>query len=77
MTQVPPKIGVCRGKKTYDKRHTIRERDADRDMEREVKRRGRGGDDQHGDDQHGAEPYRAEPYRAEQPGRCLSEDSSS
>lgn len=38
-------VGVCRGKKTYDKRHTIRERDADRDMEREIKRRGRGGDD--------------------------------
>jgi SsrA-binding protein len=43
--RVKLEIGICRGKKTYDKRHTIRERDADRDMEREVKRRGRGDDD--------------------------------
>lgn len=41
--RVKLEVGVCRGKKTYDKRHTIRERDADRDMEREVKQRGRDG----------------------------------
>lgn len=41
--RVKLEIGVCRGKKTYDKRHTIKERDADRDMEREIKQRGSDG----------------------------------
>jgi SsrA-binding protein len=29
-------LGVCRGKKTYDKRHALKERDTRRDMEREM-----------------------------------------
>ncbi len=32
-------IGVCKGKKTHDKRAAIMERDVQRDMEREFKRR--------------------------------------
>jgi SsrA-binding protein len=34
-------IGVCRGKKMYDKRQTIAKRDAERDMERALRRRTR------------------------------------
>lgn len=30
-------IGVCKGKHTYDKRHTLKERDAKRDIERAMK----------------------------------------
>ena len=30
-------IGLCKGKKLYDKRHTIADRDADREMERRIK----------------------------------------
>jgi SsrA-binding protein len=41
--RVKLEIGVCRGKRTFDKRHTIRERDAERDMEREIKQRGSDG----------------------------------
>ena len=43
--RVKLEVGVCRGKKTYDKRYTLRERDADREVERELKHRGRGGED--------------------------------
>jgi SsrA-binding protein len=32
-------LGVCRGKRSHDKRATIIERDTKRDMEREIKRR--------------------------------------
>ena len=32
-------LGICRGKKSHDKRATIIERDTRRDMEREMKRR--------------------------------------
>lgn len=39
--RVKLEVGVCRGKKTYDKRETLREKDAKREMEREIKRRGR------------------------------------
>lgn len=35
-------LGLCRGKKQYDKRDTIRERDAEREMARAVKERLRG-----------------------------------
>lgn len=31
------KIGLCRGKKAHDKRETIKQRDMDRDMRREMK----------------------------------------
>lgn len=34
-------IGVCRGKKLYDKRRAIAERDANRDLERALRRRTR------------------------------------
>jgi SsrA-binding protein len=44
--RVKLEIGVCRGKKLYDKRRAIAERDADRDMERALRRRTRDqGDD--------------------------------
>jgi SsrA-binding protein len=44
--RVKVEVGVCRGKKLYDKRRAIAERDADRDMERALRRRVRGeGDD--------------------------------
>jgi len=44
--RVKVEIGVCRGKRLYDKRRTIAERDADRDMERALRRRTRDqGDD--------------------------------
>ena len=33
-------LGLCKGKKLYDKRSDIRERDLDRDMHREFRRRG-------------------------------------
>ena len=42
--RVKVEIGVCRGKKTYDKRDTIRKRDAERDAERALRRSGRGDD---------------------------------
>jgi SsrA-binding protein len=32
-------LGVCKGKKLYDKRADIRERDVNRDMAREFRRR--------------------------------------
>lgn len=40
--RVKIEIGICRGKKAYDKREAIRKRDADRDMERTLRRSGRG-----------------------------------
>lgn len=44
--RVKLEVGVCRGKKLYDKRRAIAERDADRDMERALRRRTRDqGDD--------------------------------
>lgn len=36
---IKAQIGLCRGKKQYDKRDTIREREAEREMARAVKRR--------------------------------------
>jgi SsrA-binding protein len=36
--RVKVEIGVCKGKKTYDKRADIRERDVKRDVEREFRR---------------------------------------
>jgi SsrA-binding protein len=39
--RVKIEIGICRGKKAYDKREAIRKRDADRDMERTLRRSGR------------------------------------
>ena len=36
--RVKVEVGICRGKKAYDKRDTIRKRDADRDMERSIRR---------------------------------------
>jgi SsrA-binding protein len=39
--RVKIEVGICRGKKTFDKRRTIRDRDAARDVERALKRRGR------------------------------------
>jgi SsrA-binding protein len=39
--RVKIEVGVCRGKRTYDKRRTLQERDAARDVERAIKRRGR------------------------------------
>ncbi len=42
--RVKVEIGVCRGKKTYDKRETIRRRDAERDAERALRSRTRGDD---------------------------------
>jgi SsrA-binding protein len=35
-------VALARGKKLYDKREAIARRDADREMERAVKRRGEG-----------------------------------
>jgi len=43
--RVKIEVGICRGKKTYDKRRTLRDRDAERDVERELKGRGRGNED--------------------------------
>lgn len=40
--RVKVEIGLCRGKKTYDKRETIRRRDSERDTERALRRRTRG-----------------------------------
>ena len=37
--RVKLQIGLCRGKKLYDKREAIAKRDADRDMDRAVRRR--------------------------------------
>ncbi len=34
-------IGVCRGKKAHDKRHTIAQREADREVRRAIRGRGR------------------------------------
>ncbi len=42
--RVKVELGICRGKRRYDKRHTIAERDAKREMERATKR-GRRGED--------------------------------
>ncbi len=39
--RVKIEIGVCRGKKSFDKRQTLRERDAKREMDREMKNRGK------------------------------------
>ncbi len=39
---VKVQLGLCRGKKQYDKRDTIREREAEREMARAVKQRLRG-----------------------------------
>lgn len=39
--RVKIEIGVCRGKKTFDKREAIAKRDAERDMERAMRRRQR------------------------------------
>ena len=36
-------LGLARGKRKYDKRHVIARRDADREMERAIRERGRGG----------------------------------
>jgi SsrA-binding protein len=35
-------LGLCKGKKQYDKRSDIRERDLDRDMRRDIRRRNEG-----------------------------------
>jgi SsrA-binding protein len=43
--RVKIELGICRGKKTYDKRQALRERDAKRDVERELRGRGRGRED--------------------------------
>jgi SsrA-binding protein len=40
--RVKLKIGVCRGKRLYDKRRAIAERDAQREMERAMRRRAKG-----------------------------------
>ena len=39
-SRVKVELGVCKGKKMYDKRAGIRERDLNRDMEREFRGRG-------------------------------------
>ena len=39
--RVKVEIGLCRGKRQHDKRDTIKQRDAERDMERELRRRDR------------------------------------
>ncbi len=44
--RVKVEVGVCRGKRTHDKRRVIAERDAVRDMERQISRRRRGTEDQ-------------------------------
>jgi SsrA-binding protein len=38
-SRVKVELGLCKGKKLYDKRADIRERDLNRDMEREFRRR--------------------------------------
>lgn len=38
--RVKVEIGLCRGKKLHDKRETIRKRDAEREMQREMRHRG-------------------------------------
>jgi SsrA-binding protein len=43
--RVKLEVGVCRGKRLYDKRRAIAERDANRDMERALRRRTRDGGD--------------------------------
>jgi len=43
--RVKIEVGICRGKKTFDKRRTLQDRDAARDVERALKRRGRDGED--------------------------------
>ncbi len=40
--KVKVEVGICRGKKMYDKRRVIAKRDADRDMERALRRHQRG-----------------------------------
>jgi len=36
-------LGLCKGKRLYDKREDVAKRDADREMEREMRNRARGG----------------------------------
>ena len=36
--RVKVKLGVCKGKKLYDKRETIKQRDIDRDMARDFRK---------------------------------------
>jgi len=43
--RVKVEVGVCRGKRTHDKRRVIAERDAVRDMERQISRRKRGSEE--------------------------------
>jgi SsrA-binding protein len=43
--RVKVEIGICRGKKLYDKRRAIAERDAGREMERALRRRNRDRED--------------------------------
>ena len=41
-SRVKVQVGLCRGKKLYDKRADMAKRDAQRDMERALKERNRG-----------------------------------
>jgi SsrA-binding protein len=41
-SKVKVQVGLCRGKKLYDKREDIAKRDAQRDIQRAVKERQRG-----------------------------------
>lgn len=43
--RVKVEVGICRGKRTHDKRRVIADRDAVRDMEREISRRKRGSEE--------------------------------
>jgi SsrA-binding protein len=43
--RVKIEVGICRGKKTFDKRRTLQERDAAREVDREMKRRRHGRED--------------------------------
>jgi SsrA-binding protein len=36
--RVKVKLGICKGKKLYDKRETIKQRDLDRDMARDFRK---------------------------------------
>lgn len=42
--RVKIELGVCRGKRSFDKRETIAKRDAEREMERAIRRKQRGDD---------------------------------
>lgn len=44
-SRVKVTVGLCRGKKLYDKRSSAAEKDAAREIERTMKSRGRGGDE--------------------------------